>query len=73
MRKREEGIPLPDRLAAFARSLTLTRQERTLVGVILLSMLVGSLVMHYRRAYHLQHPAAASPPPRHSQQSFERE
>jgi hypothetical protein len=64
MSKRQEGAPLPDRLAAFARSLTLTRQEQAMVAAILLSMLVGAVVMHYRREYRLHHALEASPTPR---------
>jgi hypothetical protein len=64
MSKRQEGAPLPERLAAIVRSLTLTRQEQAMAAAILLSMLVGALVMHYRREYRLNHPIAASPTPR---------
>ena len=66
MNKRQEANPLRDRLISFARSLTLTRQEQAMVAAILLSMLVGSIVMHCRREYRLQHPVAASPTPRSS-------
>jgi hypothetical protein len=61
MRKLQEGNPLAERLAAFARSLTLTRQEQALVAAILISMLVGAVVMHYRREYRLSHPVEAAP------------
>ncbi len=64
MSKRQEINPLRDRLTGFARSITLTRQEQALVAALLLSMLVGSLVMHYRREYRLNHPIEASPTPR---------
>ena len=68
MSKRQEPIPPRDRLAGFARSLTLTRQEQAMVAAILLSMMVGAVVMHYRREYRLQHPAEASPTPRSSRE-----
>ena len=55
MSKRQEATPLRDRLAGFARSLTLTRQEQAMAAAILLSMLVGAVVMHYRREHRLQH------------------
>jgi len=64
MSKRQEGNRTRERLAAFARSLTLTWPERAMVAAILLSMLVGALVMHYRREYRLSHPVEASPTPR---------
>jgi len=66
MSKRQEGVPPPHRewLAAIARALTLTRGEQALVAAILLSMLAGVLVMHYRREYRVNHPVAASPTPR---------
>lgn len=63
MSKRQETTPLRDRLAGIARSLTLTRQEQAMVAAILLSMLVGAVVMHYRREHRLQHALDASPPP----------
>jgi hypothetical protein len=63
MNKPQEGNPLPERLAAFARSVRLTWQEQMMVAVLLLSMLVGALVMHYRREYRLHHPIEASPTP----------
>jgi len=67
MSKRQDGPPpLRDRLAALARSLTLTWQEQAMVAVILLSMLVGALVMHYRREYRIHHPVVASPTPARS-------
>jgi hypothetical protein len=69
MSKPQEGNPLRDRLAAFARSLTLTWQEQTMVAALLLSMLVGALVMHYRREYRLHHPVEASPTPRQESDS----
>jgi hypothetical protein len=64
MSKRQDGISLPERLAATARSLTLTRQEHAMAAAILLSMMVGALVMHYRREYRIDHPVQASPTPR---------
>jgi len=67
--KRQDGNPLRERLAAFARSLTLTRQEQVMAGALLLSMLVGAVVMHYRREYRIEHPIVASPTPRHAEQS----
>lgn len=67
MRKRQEGSPLLDRLKTVARSLTLTPQEITMVAAILLSMLVGFIVMHYRREYREHHPVMASPSPRRAQ------
>ena len=69
MSKRQEGAPLPDRLAAFVRSLTLTHQEQAMVAAILLSMLAGAVVMHYRREYRLHHPTVASPTPRRGSDS----
>jgi hypothetical protein len=64
MSKRQERDPLRERLSGFVRSLTLTWQEQMMVAVILLSMLAGALVMHYRREYRLSHPVQASPAPR---------
>jgi len=61
MRKLQEGNPLAERLAAFARRLTLTRQEQALVAAILMSMLVGAVVMHCRREYRLSHPVEVAP------------
>ena len=62
MSKRQEAPPHPrDRLAAIARSLTLTPQEQAMVAAILLSMLVGAIVMHCRRDYRLNHPVIAAP------------
>jgi hypothetical protein len=66
MRKPPNKDPFRDRLVAFARSLTLTHQEQILAGAILLSLLVGSLVMHYRRHHPPPIPAAASPASRQS-------
>ena len=63
MSKRQEANPLRDRLAGIARSLTLTRQEQAMAAAILLSMLVGAVVMHYRREYRLQHALESSPAP----------
>ncbi|HEX4084093.1 MAG TPA: hypothetical protein VHY22_04220 [Chthoniobacteraceae bacterium] len=60
-RQKGEGAPFSTRLAAQLRSLTLTRQEQAMVAVILLSMLAGSVILHYRREYRLRHPAAAAP------------
>jgi hypothetical protein len=60
MSKRQDGIP---GFTAVARSLALTRQEQAMVAAILLSMLVGSLVMHLRREYRLQHPAQTTVAP----------
>jgi hypothetical protein len=61
MSKRQEGPPLSGWLTAFARSLTLTRQEQAMVAAILLSLLVGAIVMHCRREYRLAHPLPVSP------------
>jgi hypothetical protein len=69
MSKRQEGNPMRERLAAFAHSLTLTWQEQAMVAILLVSMLVGAMVMYYRREYRLQHPAAVSPAPRQGVQS----
>jgi len=69
MSKRQEGNPLRDWLAEFARAITPTRQEQLMVAAILLSMLVGSIVMHCRREYRLNHPVEASPTPRGMTQS----
>jgi len=63
MSKRQEATPLRDRLAGFARSLTLTRQEQALAAAILLSIMVGAVVMHYRREHRLQHPLEQAPAP----------
>jgi hypothetical protein len=62
--KRQERNAARERLAGFARSLTLTWQEQAMVAAILLSILVGAVVMHYRREYRMSHPAEASPAPR---------
>jgi len=64
--KRQEGNPLAGRLSAFGRSLSLTWQEQWMVAALLLSMLTGALVMHYRREYRAHHPVQASPTPRGS-------
>ena len=69
MRKPQDPSPLREWLAAFARSLTLTPQERILAAAILLSLLFGSIVLHYRRDYRIAHPAAASPTPRRTPSS----
>jgi hypothetical protein len=69
MSKPQEGNPLTDRLAALAKSWTLTRQEQAMVTAILLSMLVGAVVMHWRREYRVSHPAVASPELRHGERS----
>lgn len=55
-----------ERLAEIARSVTLTRQEQAMAAAILLSMLIGAVVMHYRREYRLHHPVQPSPAPRHA-------
>jgi hypothetical protein len=70
MSKRQEGNPLRDRLADFYRAIIPTRQEQLLVAAILLSMLVGAIVMHYRREYRLNHPIEPSPTPRGASQSL---
>jgi hypothetical protein len=64
MNKRQEGNPLGPWLASFARSLTLTRQEQAMAAALLLSIVTGALVMHYRREYRVHHPIEASPTPR---------
>lgn len=69
MRRRWESTPLRDRLGALARSLTLTGPEQAMVAAILLSMLVGAIVMNYRREYRLQHPIEAAPASRHGWES----
>jgi len=68
MSKRQDATPLRDRLAAFARSLTPTPQEQAMVAAILLSLLVGAIVMHYRREYRLRHSLDASPTPQSSRE-----
>ena len=69
MSKRQEANPLRNRLAAFGRSITPTRQEQTMVAAILLSLLVGSIVRHCRSEYRLEHPVPVSPTPRPGLQS----
>jgi hypothetical protein len=64
MSKPQQANPLRERLAGFARAITPTRQEQSMVAAILLSLLVGAIVMHYRREYRLHHPVEASPTPR---------
>ena len=64
MRKRQEADSPAAFLAGLARRFTLTWEERAMVAAILLSMLVGALVMHYRREYRLEHPAMVSPTPK---------
>ncbi len=64
MSKLPRANPLRAWLAGFARSITPTRQEQAMVAALLLSLLVGFIVMHYRREYRLHHPATASPTPR---------
>jgi hypothetical protein len=61
MSKRQEEASLSAWLATHARSLALTRQEQAMAAAILLSMLVGALVLHFRREYHLAHPSPAAP------------
>ena len=67
--RRQESKPTRERLAAIGRSLTLTWQEQAMVAAILLSMLAGAMVMHYRREYRVSHPVEASPTPRGDSQS----
>jgi hypothetical protein len=66
MSKRQDGTPLSEKLAAIARCLTPTRQEQAMVAAILLSMMIGAVVMHYRREYRLRHGIEASPTPKSS-------
>ena len=40
----------------------LTRQEKVLVILVMLSLLVGSVVKHYRRVYREHHPAQLATP-----------
>ena len=61
-RQEGEGAPRVTQLAEQLRSLTLTRQEQAMVAAILLSMLAGAAILHYRREYRVQHPAAAAAP-----------
>jgi hypothetical protein len=69
MSKRQEANPLRNRLIAFARSITPSWQEQSMVAALLLSMLIGALVMHSRREYRLHHPLPPSPTPRPAAQS----
>jgi hypothetical protein len=66
MSKRQQRNPLRERLTTFVRSLTLTWQEQAMVAAILISILVGALVMHYRREYRLAQPVQAAPASRES-------
>jgi len=67
MSKRQEATPsLRERLADQVRAFTLTRQEQAMVAGILLSIVVGAVVMHYRREYRLEHPVMVSPTPHRS-------
>jgi hypothetical protein len=67
MSKPPAPSPLRTRLAHFARSLTPTGQEQAMIAALLLSMLLGAIVMHYRREYRLTHPIDPSPTPPSSQ------
>ena len=40
----------------------LTRQEKMLVTLVLLSLLIGSVVKHYRQIYREHHPAPLATP-----------
>jgi len=62
--KPKNGNRLAERLADIARSLSLTRQEQLIVAALLLSMVTGALIMHWRREYGWRHPlptGAATP------------
>jgi hypothetical protein len=61
MSKRQEVPPWRERILEAARMLTLTRQEQILAGAIVLSLLVGAVVKHYRREYRIAHPAVVAP------------
>jgi hypothetical protein len=50
------------RVAEFIRTLTLTRQEQGIVAALLISMLVGAMIMHWRREYGWHHPLPAGLP-----------
>jgi len=63
MSKRQEVPQWRERIVEVARMLTLTRQEQALAGAILLSLVVGAVVMHWRAEYRLAHPVLASPTP----------
>jgi hypothetical protein len=65
MSKRQAPHLSRQRLAIFVRSLTPTWPERAMVAALLLSLLTGAIVMHYRREYRLTHPIMASPTPPH--------
>src|SRR3989442_15249047 len=41
---------------------SLTRQEQVLIILVLLSLLIGAAVKHYRRVYNETHPVAAPTP-----------
>jgi len=71
MSKRPADNPLAERAAALLRMLILTREEQLIAAALLISMLVGAAVMHWRREYGWHHPipqaatphaGAASPP-----------
>jgi hypothetical protein len=59
---KEKGHSLLDALRKFRDITSLTRQEQALIICILLSIAFGALIQHYRRAYHLNHPAALPTP-----------
>lgn len=42
-----------------AHSLPLTADERILIGAIMLSILAGTVIQHYRQEYRIHHPIAA--------------
>jgi hypothetical protein len=69
MSKRQDGPPLSERLAAWGRTITPTREEQAMVAAILLSLLTGAVVQHCRREYRIDHPVQASPTPRHGWES----
>ena len=50
------------RIVIFWQSFSLTWDERALMLAVLLSLLVGAVVMHWRREYLLSHPMAAPSP-----------
>jgi hypothetical protein len=68
--KPKHGNRVAERLADIARSLSLTRQEQLIVAALLLSMVAGALIMHWRREYGWQHPLPpGAPAPRASASS----
>ena len=60
--EKEKRHSILDALRKFRDITSLTRQEQALIICILLSMAIGAVIQHYRRAYHLSHPVALPTP-----------